>query len=295
MMYMGRKTRECFIIATEFYRMHIIPLTSDRVSKRMATALSNLLAKHSKHSAYQEFHPWIRDILECTYSPPGKLENLRWSYMVTRLNVTGMSVMDIGANTGYFSFGSLEQGAAQVEAFEGNREHAIFLREAAKLLGLSTKLRVKHQYFNFEPNKYQLVDLVVCMNVLHHLGSDFDDIGQNLVIAKKQMQNALRHLARITKYCWFQIGFNWKGDRFQPLFANGLKDDVITFMRETCTDVWNIAHIAIYNPLSHRYEALRGTLLKRHEDIGEFLNRPLFLLQSCLHDVSKSNNSETLP
>ncbi|WP_163336850.1 bifunctional 2-polyprenyl-6-hydroxyphenol methylase/3-demethylubiquinol 3-O-methyltransferase UbiG [Desulfopila sp. IMCC35008] len=242
--------------------------------------LADLLSARSKHSIYQELHPWAQSILGPQYSPTGKRETLRWNYMTSHIELTGKSLLDIGANTGFFCLAALEQGAQEVHAFEGNPAHAEFIREIAALLGLSDCLTVYNSYFDFERQTVPEINITLCLNVLHHLGDDFGSQSTTLATAKQQMGEILRQLAKQTQYCWFQIGFNWKGDRNQPLFPNGRKAEIIEFVRDTCHNTWVIEDIAIYEPAAACYKPVCDALLQRFDVVGEFLNRPLFFLKS---------------
>ncbi|WP_416560853.1 class I SAM-dependent methyltransferase [Limnohabitans sp. yimb22184] len=242
-------------------------------------ALASLLAARSKHSAYQELHPWVRHLLGEGASPRGKSEEARLAHMQAQLPFAGRRVLDIGANTGYFSFGALEHGSANVHAVEGNREHAAFMTQAAQLLDLGEQLEVEHGYFDFSEQSLWNHDLVLCLNVLHHLGDDFGAHGQDIVSAKQAMGFDLRRLASHAEHCWFQLGFNWKGDRHKPLFEHGLKSELIDFVAQACENTWSVEQVAIFNPQSGQYEHCTDALLQRVDELGEFLNRPLFLLK----------------
>lgn len=246
--------------------------------------LAELLSARSKHSTYQELHPWTRVILGDQSSPTGKRESQRWDYMAEHFDFTGRSLLDIGANTGYFSLAALERGASEVHAFEGNRAHAEFIREVAFLLGISHRLTVHSNYFDFDRKEVSGVDVTLCLNVLHHFGDDFGARDETLASARKQMGQKLRQLAKQTQYCWFQMGFNWKGDRHKPLFANGRKAEIIDFVRENCDNTWMIEDIALYEPAADCYKPIYNALLQRFEGVGEFLNRPLFFLKSLVQD-----------
>jgi SAM-dependent methyltransferase len=227
-------------------------------------------------------HPWVRDIMGVQHSPAGKYESLRWEYMAARFDFMGKSVLDIGANTGFFSLAALERGATEVHAYESNRLHAEFMREVSTLLGLNHLLTVNNNYFEFERQQTLGVDIILCLNVLHHLGDDFNASFNTLCTAKRNMGLKLRQLAKQTMYCWIQLGFNWKGDRHSPLFDNGLKTNIVDFVSENCERYWVIEDVALYDPLSMCYKTACNELFERFEDVGEFLNRPLFLLKSSI-------------
>ena len=194
------------------------------------------------------------------------------------------NVIDIGANTGYFSMAAVQSHANKVVAFEGNDAHAKFIFAAAKFMEWESRLHVENRYFEFEDSG-RMYDIAICLNVLHHLGDDFGDKSLNIEEAKKAIETRLETLSKRVRQCWFQLGFNWKGDRNSPLFPKGLKSEMIDFIQKACSDFWLIEKLAIYDPVKGSYEPADEFLLQRFDDAGEFLNRPLFLLKSkVFHD-----------
>ena len=80
----------------------------------------------------------------------------------------------------------------------------------------------------------------------------------------------------------FQLGFNWKGDRSKPLFNNGIKAEMINFIQEGIKNTWKILHIGVAEGTkgSVVYSALNDRNIERDDNLGEFLNRPIFILKS---------------
>ena len=245
-----------------------------------ARSLQRLMQAHSKHSDYQLLHPSLSSLLGHLPQPAGKHEAQRQRYMAQHLLLRGLSVLDIGANTGYFSFAALEAGAARVVSQEGNAEHAHFIALAAQGLGLDDRLEVRPHYYSFTDPSAERFDVTLCLNVLHHLGDDFGDQALSLDEAKAQMLMGLQRLARHTRHLWMQLGFNWKGDRMKPLFAGGTKAELIDFVQQGVQGHWRIDDIAVVNPQTRDYEPIDHHNLQRFDSLGEFLNRPLFRLTS---------------
>ncbi|MBT7952055.1 MAG: class I SAM-dependent methyltransferase, partial [Gammaproteobacteria bacterium] len=165
--------------------------------------LSTLLSKYSKHSDYQLLHPSICDVVCHNYQPTGKKEAERQSYMESNLGFSKKTVLDIGANTGYFSFGALQAGASVVTAVEGNSEHARFIDEAVRLLNIEKQLTVKNDYYDFASTDTNRFDIILCLNVLHHLGDDFGDARIDLEGAKAEITKSFRNMASNTNWMWF--------------------------------------------------------------------------------------------
>lgn len=246
--------------------------------------LTELVRSKSKHSEYQLLHPSLALLLpEARYQPTGKSEPQRQDYMSIHQPLTDLRVLDIGANTGYFSLAAIEGGAQRVVSQEGNLEHAEFISLCARALGHEGRLEVRPSYFEFSESNVdtECFDLVLCLNVLHHLGDDFGDQTLSLDAAKAEMMSSLNRLATRTHHCWMQLGFNWKGDRHRPLFPNGTKRELIDFVQQGIQGHWNIDRIAVVDPTSRSYVDANTENLQRFDGLGEFLNRPLFLLRSC--------------
>lgn len=244
----------------------------------MENKIQELVESKSKHSDYQVLHKWLQRYIDNTYQPVGKSEKERQVFIKKHINIKEKSVLDIGANTGFFTFSAVENGALDVTAIEGNAEHANFIVKASKLLNLSN-IEVKNIYYDFFIESKKSYDVCFCLNVLHHLGDDFGSKELNVKEAKSEISKALNNLSNSCELLWFQLGFNWKGDINQPLFLKGLKSELIEFVEDSIANVWDIQKIGIYNPITDLYELQRPELLEKYDSIGEFRNRPLFLLK----------------
>lgn len=246
-----------------------------------AENLRQLAKIESKHSTYQSIHPSLLPIIGDNYHPDGKYEKSRFDRMQTLTPMSGKNILDIGANTGYFSISASEAGAEHVTAIEGNDAHAHFIHHAANLLGFSQKLKVENKYFNFSENLHPTpFDITFCLNVVHHLGDDFGDPCIDLKEAKQRMLDALNKLATWTRLLWFQMGYNWKGDRTKPIFEKGTKPEMLNFIKSGISDHWEILDISAINPKTSAYESLNDFNIQRFDALGEFANRPLLLLSS---------------
>ena len=247
------------------------------------TALRALYDAHSKHSSYQLVHPSLLPLLGSAQGlPKGKNEVQRQQSMQGLLRFEGRSVLDIGANTGYFSFAALAQGARQVVAQEGNAHHAQFIASAAAQLGVGERLQVRSGYYDFNRPHAEVFDICLCLNVLHHLGDDFGDPQLNIVQAREQMRDGLNRLAHNARHVFLQIGFNWKGQVGQSLFEGGEKAALIEFVTEGVAGHWRVDDVLIASGFGGSYEPLNGRNVARDDSRGEFLNRPLFRLSSLL-------------
>jgi len=255
--------------------------------------LRNLYLQRSKHASYQLVHPLVAPHMPAGDGlPAGKLEVERQAYFERTLTLKDARVLDIGANTGYFSFGALQSGASHVTCYEGNLDHAAFVAYAAEMAGLADRLTMHACYFDFQQPFDQSIDLLIdapfdvtyCLNVLHHLGDDFGDHALDMSAARTQMLRCLNDLAAITRTLMLQLGFNWKGDIRYPLFEGGEKAALIDFVTGGSAAHWRLDEVTVPDPVSRIYEPVSAANLPRNNRIGEFMNRPLFKLRSRLLD-----------
>jgi SAM-dependent methyltransferase len=247
----------------------------------MTSTLKTLYQHRSKHAHYQLVHPMVAALLGDTSDlPAGKLEVERQAYFDRALPLLGARVLDIGCNTGYFSFGALHGGAQHVTCYEGNPEHAAFVAHCAEMAGVADRMTVHSRYFDFLAPVEETYDLTYCLNVLHHLGDDFGDRSLGVDAAKAQMLQSLRNMAAMTRVLVLQLGFNWKGDVRCPLFEGGEKAALIDFVAHGVGDSWTIEEVTVPHPVTRAYEPISEDNLPRNNQIGEFMNRPLFKLRS---------------
>lgn len=200
----------------------------------------------SKHSQYQELATGLRNVLDIKDSITIKrYEKERLNYTVQNLNPSGANVLDIGGNTGYFTFELLSRGAESVDYYEGNQNHANFVSLAANVLNYQNKVTVYDEYYLFLKNSEKVYDIVLLLNVLHHVGDDYGDKNLNITNAKKEIISNLNCMAERTTYLVFQLGFNWKGNRNLGLFEHGTKRELIDFILSGCNKYWEIINVGI--------------------------------------------------
>jgi SAM-dependent methyltransferase len=210
-------------------------------------------------------------------------EEERLAYLLQHVDVTDKTVGDIGGNTGFFTFELIDQGAKDVYYFEGNQHHASFVAEAAAQLQLAERVHVANQYFSFDPESSDLehrLDVLLLLNVLHHVGDDYGDQTMSAERGLDHISQSLRNIASCCQQLVFQLGFNWKGDRNACLFEHGTKAELIDFVRSAAAGIWNIDQIGIPVRVADKvvYQELNSQNIARDDSLGEFLNRPLFIL-----------------
>lgn len=260
----------------EIYNLEILAAQKD--------SLRQLCLNQSKHSFYQTLPRKMTALIGDLDLPEGRryYEANRLKYILNSVDVCGKTVADIGGNTGYFSFEMIDAGAKSVSYYEGNSEHAAFVALAAKICEVADKIYINNNYFQFDDSfELEHYDIVLLLNVLHHLGDDFGDKTITIEEAKKRMAKHLCEMASKATVVVFQLGFNWKGNRMLGLFENGTKQEMIDFVKNAIDGFFTVEKIGIPSKTNGEvvYEDLTDKNVQRDDSLGEFLNRPLFILR----------------
>lgn len=235
-----------------------------------------------KHTVYQKI---ARSVLSKIHDPrqqtAARYEEERFNYIKKFVSLNQASVIDIGCNLGYFAFSALEEGARQVTCYEGYKKHAEFVEKAAVLIDAQEKFTVKAEYYDFGADNMRY-DVAFLLNVLHHVGDDYGDKNTTRDKAKELIALQMNNMAAVSRTLVFQLGFNWRGDRYLPLFEQGSKDEVIDFVSQATQQHWVIKAIGIAiknNAGVVEYREHDENNRRRDDTLGEFLNRPLFIME----------------
>ena len=247
------------------------------------TQLKELYARNSKHSNYQILSDKLALIIGTDQiKVKSRYEQERFTYIVNNISVEGKNILDIGGNSGFFTFETIAKNANKVHYYEGNKAHCDFVKLAAEVLCCIDKIQITNAYYEFEAVDRRKYDVVYLLNVLHHIGDDYGDKTLSIEAAKKQMINQLNSMAGITTHLVLQLGFNWKGNRNVCLFEHGTKKELIDYIIRAVHGIWEITKIGI--PVRSgddiKYIDLDNKNVKRDDSLGEFLNRPLFIMRS---------------
>lgn len=249
----------------------------------MNKELIELYKKTSKHSNYQVLPSSLKNIIEGSIIQPSisRYENERLDFLKKHLSFKNKKVLDVGGNTGFFSFEAIEAGADQVTLIEGNSAHETFVKKAAQII--NNKINTHNLYLDFKTSiPGEPFDITLLFNVIHHLGDDFGDKTIALEQAKHEMQSAINFFSDKTDILVLQMGFCWKGDRDLLLFENGTKQEMIDFVTNAIKDKWEIQTIGIAQEIDGKtiFNELSEENIKRYDSLGEFRNRPIFILKS---------------
>ncbi len=248
-----------------------------------ANKLRGLYHETSKHSNYQIVASTLEKyISNQNIEVTSRNEKERLKYFLDNVDIKNKKILDIGGNTGYFTFELLNHGASKASYYEGNKAHALFVNEAAKTLNIQDKIDIYDEYFLFDGTHVENYDVIFLLNVLHHVGDDYGDDELSKEKALETIRQSLQSLASKTNILVFQLGFNWKGDRDLPLFENGTKKEMIDFIEEAIKEYFEVTHIGIAEQVSTDiiYSPINDSNIQRFDELGEFLNRPIFVMKS---------------
>lgn len=247
----------------------------------MNEELIELYKKTSKHSNYQVLPSSLKNIIDESIVPSiSRYENERMDFLKKQLNFQNKKVLDVGGNTGFFSFEAIEAGAERAILIEGNLAHETFVKKAAQIT--NKNISTNNYYLDFKTEIPEgPYDIVLLFNVIHHLGDDFGDKTIALEEAKVEMQNAINFFSDKTDILVLQMGFCWKGDKNLLLFENGTKQEMIEFVTNSTKDKWEIQTIGVAEEINGKtvYNTLNDQNIERYDFLGEFRNRPIFILK----------------
>jgi len=225
----------------------------DTAAEQLRNELRQLYADGSKHSVYQNVPAFVSDALGYTE----KIDELwrgdtaRYQYLVSRLDLAGQAIVDVGANTGFFALSLAHRCRdARVTAVEGNPNHASFIRRIAALFEMSN-VEVRCAYADYAGSLLlPECDTMLLLNILHHAGVDFDlgMVAQPSALA----DYVIEYLGRIkmrTRRVVFQMGYHWGGNKQRPIVPLAQDAEKIVYtsgLFRACG--WTIRSVAVARP-----------------------------------------------
>lgn len=249
--------------------------------------LQRLYADSSRHSMYQHVPDFVSTELDYTESidEGWRGDRARLAFLLeTRVPEKGETWVDFGANTGFFSLSlAHDHPHTSFVAIEANANHARFIERIAQHFGMRNVEVIRRAVGLRELGTLPHADCLLHLNVLHHAGHDFD---ADLVPDKRRFasyaQDYFARLADRADTLLFQLGFNWQGDVHRGLFPNGTKREVIDFVTRATGAHWRIARVGVAERPAGgiRYADVDAANVERDDALGEFLNRPLFILHT---------------
>ncbi|MBK9598199.1 MAG: glycosyltransferase [Flavobacteriales bacterium] len=125
-------------------------------------------------------------------------------------------------------------------------------------------------------------DIVLLLNVLHHVGDDFGEPLPNVAAAQRKIIENLNWFAEKTEYLIFQIGFQLDDRLLQTVVRKWDQsgDDRDDHRRDK--RLWDVVEIGIAEEIGGqtRYQVVNESNIARNDALGEFRNRPVFILRS---------------
>lgn len=239
------------------------------VKASLVDELRRLYFDGSKHSVYQNLPEFVEkgigiavDIDEAWRSDKPRYRYLTENYP----QLVGRRIADIGANTGYFSLSIAKNiPNTSVVAYECNATHARLIETVCSTFNI--KNLVVHAEAIDTDNTHRLphCDVLLFLNVLHHLGVDFDhDRGADKAKFFDFAVSYLEGLSKIASYMWFQMGTNLGGDKSRPITANDTPLRVVDYLVKLLdTAHWNVENIgfARLNDGEMHYQPLPESLI----------------------------------
>jgi SAM-dependent methyltransferase len=193
----------------------------DPTTEQLRNELRRLYADGSKHSVYQNVPEFVRTALG--YSE--KIDELwrgdtaRYQYLLSKVPWAGQSVVDVGANTGFFTLSLAHRHPdARVTAVEGNPNHAAFIRRIVQLFHLDNVEVLCAYADRAGSRRLSECDVMLLLNILHHAGVDFDQgsVSDPQDVADYAVEY-LRRLRTRTHRLVFQMGYDWGGNKQKPI------------------------------------------------------------------------------
>jgi hypothetical protein len=274
-------------------------------SEELKNRLIELYGDRSKHSQYQNVPEFVRDSIGYAekIDEEWRGDTARYNYIVEEIkNQKPASICDIGANTGFFSLSLAHKfPGIKVTAFEGNEKHVEFMRLIQGAFALDN-LTIIEKYIDKNGIEYLgHYDMLLHLNVLHHAGVDFDKDKTNRVSLDDYLIAYFKDLIAKTNTMIFQMGYNWGGDKSQPIVELhndfGKIDYSLGVFEKSGWKASKIAHIEKEKSLVYKnysssfvdalYQDRHNSSLR---DIvhalglhtySEFYRRPIFILQYC--------------
>ncbi len=119
--------------------------------KILIDKLISLYNSVGKHSQYQALPSLLKPFLgTLCFNPKSRFERERLKFILQFVDPADKTVLDIGGNTGFFSFEIIQYGTQKVVYYESNKTHVMFVKTALQLLNLQQTIEVRERCFPFD-------------------------------------------------------------------------------------------------------------------------------------------------
>ena len=256
----------------------------DDNEKKIFSKLNAILMKTGKDEKHRGYHILPERLNSIITSEELKnkyvfYEKERLAYMRSKVDFQNKTILDVGCNTGYLLFDLLDSGAKEVTGYEGKPLCGEFIIKAIDLFNEEDRFHFHNRYFNFSELNDEY-DVIILLNVLHHLGDDYGDKTLSMDRAKRIIIEQINSMRKHASILIYQMGFNWHGNIKTCLFEHGLKAEMINYLKNGVKNHWKIIAIGIPERCKSGiiYKDLDDKNIVRDDSLGEFLNRPIFIL-----------------
>jgi hypothetical protein len=263
--------------------------------------LADLYNDQTKHARYQNIPEFVCQALNYSESidENWRGDSARYQYLLKEFSLGAEHVFgDIGANTGFFSLSLAHMmKRSQFYAYEMNKNHTRFM-ELIKDHFYMENIRVIPQRVNLSGIEDLPVHRVLInFNVLHHAGVDFDK--KSVMDESNFTDYAQIYLSKLrskTSMMYFQMGYNWGGNKKKPIVQVDDQEAMVCYEVDILKQSgWEIIKIALFNYEDKQYHNLSPSTVeavRNKEDGGlgkiielfqigqasEFYKRPLMLV-----------------
>ena len=268
---------------------------SKKISTETKERIINYYSDGSKHSNYQNFPTFVSDAIGITakIDENWRGDSKRYEFITDKIAFQpGNIVGDVGANTGRFCLDFANTNPlTKFIAIEINEYNANFIKMIREIFDINNI-----EVINKSAGLRELVDLpdfdiAFHMNVLHHSGVDFDkDLVQNLSELKDYIIQYLSALREKCKTVIFQLGYNWGGNKSNPIVPPDNIIEMINYQKDLFSKSgYCIKNMGLYHFEKKVYIDVDSTLSDNGLQIfvdnfsmlknSEFYKRPLFILE----------------
>lgn len=185
-------------------------MTNDQIDR-----LITLIKGTTKHGNYQQLPPTLPpEILSQVYHYNSvRLESARFEWLDSHSVFKNKKILEIGANTGYFSIRAASERGSRSIAYEPDPKLAEAMRTISRMCNTDNNIEVRSEPFTLtKPEVLPQADLIINLNVIHHAGFDFDQ--ENVKTIDDWKLYAIKYLKRLTGIAplmVFQTGYTWGG------------------------------------------------------------------------------------
>lgn len=178
----------------------------------------------SKHAVYQTLPRFAVERLGMNFEieQEWRSDRARYSALTESPGVFAGSVIDIGANVGFFGLSLAYDFSIPVYCFEPNEKYCTLMRKLAKLAPLEHFEVVAQSVTPSSMDMLPQASTALLLNVLHHAGHDFDrervnTVGDLPAYFEEWAAGLREHVENLV----VQVGYNWGGDNRTPIVRVG--------------------------------------------------------------------------